>query len=621
MLSELMEKTGVKKACIVDDANDFIPQEQDLKSLSDEWNNFLDDIHLNDDLINALSSSIPCFDVGNFSIQDIDQSFIETLWKLKERFPTEISPVFESYNHTKTADKNYVNILKQTLEGNSFEVTTVGRDFLSAARDSHIIFIDLFLYIEQTKDNLDYTIKILKGLISERPNNPPIIVLISRSYRLPEYSERFRDECGIMESGFRFYKKIDLENTGKLLFCIKQLLDYYDDSNKILRFLNSWELHATKAVNDTVASLKKLDLLDHNMIHCLLLKEEGQSSASYFMDLFDTVLLHSFESQSDIIDSAKELNSINFDRVPIIQGLQKEPLQDLMFKSTFMGEQRCKIIDNDAIELGDIFKLIGNKSSKNDILEFYTDDDSVWLVITPSCDLVRNGVSNIGLLKGTLTKVSHDNWSTNTKINTPIIKLNGIPYSIKWDIKSFITYPKSFLQELLSKEVYCRIAKMREINALGLQQCFTADYSRIGQRAVLPSVFKSSIYLYYLNSEGEIVKFSIQDDSNGLFYVGSSNNKIVNFSQIDFENILSSLDGFNIEQSHSMSRKNIERIKNNPYILIEALEGGIEIGKSLKDIKDTTGEVIAKIIFGEPPQDTLKKLKAIGLIFIVNEFS
>lgn len=621
MLTELMEKTGVKKACIVDDANDFVPKEEDLKSLSDEWNNFLDDIPLNESLISALSFNIPGFDIDKFSIQDIDQSFIDALWELKEKFPNEISPVFESYNSTKTADKNYVKVLKQTLEENSFEVTTVGRDFSSAAEDSHIIFIDLFLYVDQTKDNLDYTIRLLKSLISKRPNNPPIIVLISRSYRLPEYSERFRDECGIMESGFRFYKKVDLEDKGKLLFCIKKLLEHYDDSNKILRFLNSWELHATKAVNDTVASLKKLDLLDHNMIHCLLLKEEGQSSASYFMDLFDTVLLHSFESQSDIIDSAKELNSINFDRVPTIQGLEKEPLQDLVFKSAFMGEQRCKVIDNTAIELGDIFKLNGNKTNEKDILEFYTDDNSVWLVITPSCDLVRNGISNIGLLKGTLARVSYDNWQTDTKINTPIIKIDGMPYSIKWDIKSFITYPKLFLQESISKGVYCRIAKMREINALGLQQCFTSDYSRIGQRAVLPSVFKSSICLYYLNYEEKLVKFSVQDDSKGLFYVGPSNNKIINFSHIDFENILSSLNSFDIGNLYSMSRKNVEKIKDNPYILIEALEGGIEIGKSPKDIRDTTGTVIAKIIFGEPDKDTLRKLKAVGLIFIVNEFN
>ena len=76
------------------------------------------------------------------------------------------------------------------------------------------------------------------------------------------------------------------------------------------------------------------------MVHKLLLDEEGQSSASYFMDLFDSVLLHNFESQTEIIDAANELNRIDFNLVPTIQGLQKEPLQDLVFKSVFYGNRK-----------------------------------------------------------------------------------------------------------------------------------------------------------------------------------------------------------------------------------------------------------------------------------------
>ncbi|MEF1242964.1 hypothetical protein QTO11_14585 [Vibrio campbellii] len=619
MLSELIERSGIKNACIIDDANDREPLLKDLTSLSDEWNNLLDDIPHNEDLINDITKKIPDFDIENFSMKSIDDQFVKTLWSLKDKYNDEIIPIFEAYESTKLSDNNYVNLLSNTLIENSFSVTKVGRDFSTEAQNADIIFVDLFLYLDQTEDNIEYSIRFLKEIIEKRGNKPPIIVLISRSHRLSEYSERFRDKCGIIESGFRIYNKSDLSNKNKLIFCIKKLLEHYEDSVKVLNFLNSWEKHATQAVVDTVSSLKKLDLLDHNMIQRLLLEEEGQSSASYFMDLFDSILLHNFESQSEIIKSAKLLNDIDFSKAPTIQGLQKEPLQDLVFKSVFMGTERCKINESDTIELGDLFKLKGEKTDENDLLQACTGEDNVWLVITPSCDLARDGIKNIGLLRGSLTRVVHNNWQTDTKINTPIIKIEGVPYSIKWDIKSFITYPKSNLQVMLTDNIYYRVAKMREVSALGLQQRFTADYSRIGQRAVLPSVFESSVYLHYLDDSSNLVQLEIQSESKALFYVGSSNKKVVNFSHIDFDNILYGLEKLDSELVHSQAKKNVQKVKSNPYILIEALEGALEVGSTPRDIKIERDVTLAKIVFGEVNQKYISKLKGVGLMFVVQE--
>ena len=182
------------------------------------------------------------------------------------------------------------------------------------------------------------------------------------------------------------------------------------------------------------------------MVHNLLLNEEGQSSAAYFMDLFDSILLHNFESQAKIIDAAIELNDIDFSSPPTIQGLQKEPLQDLVFKSAFMGTERCRLNEVDSIELGDIFKLSTHIDEVENLLQEEVNEDCVWLVITPSCDLIRCGIKNIGLIKGILKLVNHDNWITDTKTSTPIIKVDDDAYSITWDIKSFMTYPKDRFQ-------------------------------------------------------------------------------------------------------------------------------------------------------------------------------
>ncbi|PAX99844.1 hypothetical protein CKO50_19225 [Pseudoalteromonas sp. HM-SA03] len=616
MLADLIKQNGITKACIVDDANDNVPVLNDLTNLSHEWNNLLDDIPLNNELVLAISEGKKGFDIDSFSADDADDEFVKILWSLRTKFPTELSELFNAYESTKLADSRYVQTLKDILEESGFEVTTAGRDFNLAVEEADIIFIDLFLHLDQTEDNLKYSINILKDIVRKRIDNPPIIVLISRSNRLLEHGRRFRDECGLIESGFRIYKKVDLEDKNKLIFCIKKLLEHYKDSIKVLRFLNAWERHATNAVSETVSSLKKLDLLDHNMVHNLLLDEEGQSSSSYFMDLFDSVLLHNFESQADIVNSAQELNQIDFSLTPTIQGLQKAPLQELVFKSIFMGSERCKLNDKDSIELGDIYKLASAKSDENDFLQLETESDNVWLVITPSCDLMRTGIKNIGLLKGTLSKVSYDNWSSDTKSNTPVIYVDSDFYSIRWDIKSFMTYPKTHLKKLLNNDVFYRTAKMREVNALGLQQSFTADYSRVGQRAILPPVFKVSIQLAYLDSEMKLNIFSNQEASQGLCYVGPKKQKIVNFSHRDYENVLASLRSLNLECVHPLAKSNVQNIIENPYSLIEAIDSGVEVGNKYKNIS-TGGNVLAKILFGEPNEQELKALKGTGFVFIV----
>lgn len=621
MLAELMGKNGIKKACIVDDANDRIPVHKDMTSLAGEWDDFWDDMPQNEDLLHAISKKRAGFNLEKFSMDDVDDRFVETLWELKDDFPEELSGLFLSYESTKQSDLEYVQTLKSALEENTFEVTTVGRDFESVASSSDIIFIDLFLHLDQTKDNIEYSTEILKNIITHRADSPPIIILVSRSSRLSDYAEYFREECGIIESGFRIYKKVDLSNKNKLIFNIKKLIESYQDSIKVWKFFNAWEEHANNAVRNTVSSLKKLDLLDHNMIHNFLLNEEGQSSASYFMDLFDSILLHNFESQAKIIDTAITLNDIDFSSPPTIQGLQKEPLQDLVFKSAFMGAERCRLNEVDSIELGDVFKLSTHNDQVEGLLQEEPNVESVWLVITPSCDLIRCGIKNIGLIKGVVKQVNHDNWITDTKASTPIIKINSTAYSVKWDIKSFMTYPMENFQQLINDQVYFRVAKMREVNALGFQQSFTSDYGRIGQRGILPSVFKTPIELAYLDSNGNLVKLPSEHESQGTCYVGTKKNKdskIVNFSLPDHENILHALSHMDINSVNGHAKSNIRKLKENPYILIEALGNGVELSKkNLTDIKDNSNP-IAKIIFGEPEETNLKPLRSVGLLFIVS---
>lgn len=626
MIAELIESNEIKKVCIVDDANEEIPTKEDLSHFSDEWNVFLDDVEIHKSLVDIIKKHHPNFLDSSFNtLESIDDDLIETLWSIRNDFPEVLSQLFEAYESTKTADISHVETLKNTLEECGLDVQLVGRDFSDAVTQSDILFIDLFLYQNQTSDNLDYTSQILRDkILNTRQDNPPIVVLISRSERLDDLRESFREKCGLIESSFRIYKKSDLEDKHKLLFCLKKLISHYQDSIRVWRFLNSWEHLANKAVVKTVDSLKKIDLLDHCMVHKLLLNEEGQSTASYFLDLFDSVLLHNFESESELITKAKELNKIGFENPPSLHGLEKEPLQELMYKSSFHGEERWELTSPDTIELGDVFKVIPSPSGKfeNDYLVNQAKEDDVWVVITPACDLARDGIENISFLKGKIKKININNWNSKCNQTTPILKINEVAYSIQWNFKSFMTHPLIQVKELISTQTFSRVAKMRDVCVLGIQQKFTADFGRVGQRAAMPAVFNAEVKLAYIDTQGELIELNSPKIDNAICYAGPEEEKIVNFSLSGFDTIIQHIIDLKLENIAPHAKKNITDLKESPYDLIEILEYGINANKKITDIK-TSGipNPVAKLIncsFDALTPKEKKGMKSVGIVFSVN---
>src|SRR5205085_3014815 len=131
-----------------------------------------------------------------------------------------------------------------------------------------------------------------------------------RSNRIFDRRDNFRDEVGLVDSGFRILLKPDLREPGKLDRQLERLADSLPDTLKLARFFAALEDGIDDAAGRTLSVMRRLKLSDIAQIQQLLLDVEGEPAGSYLVDIFDRVLQHEIERDAAIIDAAIEVNDL-----------------------------------------------------------------------------------------------------------------------------------------------------------------------------------------------------------------------------------------------------------------------------------------------------------------------
>jgi hypothetical protein len=144
----------------------------------------------------------------------------------------------------------------------------------------------------------------------------------------------------------------------------------------------------------------------------------------------------------------------------------------------------------------------------------------VSLVLTPACDLVREGgASRVLLIAGKLSDLNAKSWNYKDEsvIRTPIIELtNGQRQWIKWDAKN--------LRMLLNLEIsdplgetgeYDVVLRLRESNALEIQQKVLSSMGRVGLVAHMPATFEVEVQISYLDIADVLQKLDTHQPFQG----------------------------------------------------------------------------------------------------------
>ena len=514
-LPKLLEESGIRKAVVIDDVFDAVPRPDELNEA--DWTIFFDD--LGDDGNTLLAKLHPGYEDASPGALRESQTFISVVWENRKNLPSSAcDPLFSEYETTNATERTRLDSLVTALENLGLTCTTIGRDPNEEAKEADLIIVDLFLGYQQSEDDIDRAVRRVKELVEDRIQNPPLIVLMSRSTRLQDKRNDFRDNAGLLGSTFRVVIKADLAVSGKLETLLRRLATHYKDAKRVAGFIHAWDSGLDQARKNFIKILRRLDLPDLAQIKALLLDFDGQMLGEYLLDVADRVLQYEIEGNNKTIEAAIELNNIDLDKYPAPHLAGSPDLQDLMHRMIYLHSDRLRLSEEDdkvQLQFGDVLRW------KNEDRAVFRDD--VSLVVTPACDLARNRVERVMLLSGKLESLEPKNWSYRANpVRTPIVILPDEDRKwIKWDLKNIKVLRWSELDALFDEpEKLSRIGRLREVYAIEIQQKMLADIGRIGQPANLPVSFPVDVSFFYVDTDSKAQKLNIEQIESAACHVG-----------------------------------------------------------------------------------------------------
>ena len=600
-LSKLLEENGIRKAVIIDDVFDAVPRPDEL--YEGDWSTFFDDLSEADR--EYLASLFPEYKETARSDLQVSQEFITVLWQNRKSMSAKplFEVLFKNYEDTNAFDQHRLNVLLTELEGLGLSCTTTGREPDNSAKEADLIFVDLFLGLHQSDDDMQHAIRLISDIVGERTQSPPLVILMSRSSRMPGKRDQFRDEAGLLGSIFRVVSKADLIEKGVLETLLIRLATHYEDAKRIAGFVSAWDSGLDRAQKNFIRILRRLDLPDLAQIRALLLDFNRQMLGEYLLDIADRVLQHEIEGDDNTIKTALELNNIDLDKYPAPHLVGSPDLQDLVYRMIFLHSDRLSLSEEEGkpqLRFGDVLRW-----KSEDGVTFY---DDVSLVVTPACDLVRNKVERVMLLSGKLKNLEPKDWSYRAdSVRTPVVVLpNEDRKWIKWDLKNINMLSWVELDRLqYEQRRLTRIGRIRELYAIEIQQKMLADIGRIGRPANLPVPFPVDVSFFYVDVDSIAQKLNVELVESATCYVGrDAASKPIHrlvLTQQTCDQIGKALQSMADDVVHSSARGSLAVVKRNQDFLTRFERGDITIPPNMgaeKKIPENNNEVHAVIIRG-----------------------
>ena len=590
-LKDTLTAKGVRKVALIDDAFDAVPLAADLGIDESEWIQFFED--LTDEDRGILDSKFSGFQELKADQLKEDNGFVAVLWRESPNLSgIGASKVFNRYREDHALDLKYLEALEKKLADLNLECVRCGRHLEDSVHSADIVFADLFMGSLQDESAFAVSAQAVKKIVSSRKGNPPLVILMSRSHRLKERRQSFRDDAELLEACFRIIQKADILNDDVLERTVLRLVLHRDESMKLAAFLFALETGIENAGKAAVGQLRKLSPSDHTQIQHLLLKEDGESLGAYLVDVFDALVLHELERDHTIVQTAKALASWNRDELPPPYIEDSKELQYLVYQVMFHHRERTLLSEAMPahVTFGDILKWVDESDGS---LNPNRDLTQVWLVITPACDLVREAPESILLVEGKLEALQPKNWVYgDNPIRTPVIVLeNDRRFRIRWDVKNLKTLNPTALGRLLAQRQGCRICgRLRYAYALEVQQKVLASLGRVGVLAPMPATFRVNLSVHLVGLEGDVFGVELAEllSHPSRIYVGRTGGLRLSICEDSCDAIMRALTNIDEAKVHVEARPLFSSIKSNP-LLLRTLESGLEApgvsDTSLKELK------------------------------------
>lgn len=532
-LAALLQERAIERALIVDDACDPVPRARDLAGQQGEWATF------NDDLSPDQRASIDLRYVAGaakpFAEKITDDNYVAAVWELREELGAVAEPLFESYLANQARDLDYVQKVRDALTALGLDCTERGREFADQAMTADVIVIDLYLGSAQDEEAFAASRALLRDALHPRRAEPPLVILMSRSTRLGQNRDIFRDDVGLLESGFRILSKKDLDQDGLLERQLERLAQHASETRKLARFFDSLERGVTDAASRTLLLARRLRLSDIAQIQHLLLDFEGEPTGSYLVDVFDRVMQHEIERDTDVIAAATALENFPTAEHPPPYVAGSADLQALVERMLTQNSERLQLRGSihSPVTFGDILRLPeAYAADRSAALKAWSETDNadeadrplaepldtapgeVLLVLTPVCDLLRDAAQRaprILFLVGSPAPMGRSDWLYGVDNRTVAITINGVMSWIKWNLKHVDTLSWVQLERAIACGKLEVFARLRESHALELQQRVLAGLGRVGLVAPMPATFPVVLEAFYCGHDYKPVPLPVEE--------------------------------------------------------------------------------------------------------------
>ena len=633
---ELLQANAIRNAIVVDDAYDRVPKAADIAMNLDEWNIFLDDL-TNED-VETLRLVYPAYESGTEDRLFLRDDFIACLWNGRDNFRAElIDPLFETYDFDSAHDLRFVQAVEAELGILNVAVRTVGREFVEDAASADLIVIDLFLGAQQTESDMRISLDGLAEVVKMRVESPPVIVLMSRSGRLMDQADAFRDGAKVFASGFRTIVKADIEKPGRLEQLVRELARHRRDSLKLNSFLLGWSQGVSGAMRRTEDDIRRLDLEDWAQIHDLLLASEGSSAGRYILEVLEFSFLHELESENAFLGVAVDLDTLDRAAYPPTTIAGSKDTLGLVAKTLYEHEN-CRQLEREQaspVGFGDIVGPIHGREFPEDSV-FSKLENAVLIAMTPACDLQRGDVERILFLVGETKGI--DAPATGSALlgfRTPILHLpDGKRVWVDWQRNHVLTLTKEEVHASIASDgnSMTMVARLRTANAVSLQQQLLSSLGRVGLVAPVPSTFPVQVTVYYPSGDGVLTSLRIGGGESivGVCYAGRRNSEKSASVALDSSHrydFLDSLDALGDDQFHNSSAPAISGARQASVVDL-LFSRGVRFdpeASGAQQWKESVGGEdlsLGRIVYGKPVSEvitTRAKIIRAGLVLEIRD--
>jgi hypothetical protein len=586
-LNELLSTRGIDRALIVDDGYDNAPTAADVSGDQGAWANFIADLAIHHDAVEAAFpgyANIPTDDLVN------NDAFVQALWNARGRLDEAAwLELFGQYERDVSGDKAFLADLENGLGQLGLAINRAGRGTQIDNGNVPLLFVDLFLGGAQDGAAMDSSIRRVRELLKGREEDPPLVVLMSRSDRLNLNREHFRSETGLLGAMFRVSSKGALIADGGLAHLLTRLAHHREDGRRLAAFLSAWDRGLEAARRSFIDRVRCLDLPDYAQIRDLLVTFEGQPLGSYLLDVFDRVLQFEIEADAGTIAAAREVSKVDLTQylAPHIAG--SPDLQALVYRTVYQNPARLEVlttINGIHLAFGDLLTPV-EAAPGGDL-----SGQPVLAVMTPACDLVRPGCRQVLMVAGEMRSLGPRDWKYRGETRTPIIVVPGSNgaddrrYWIAWDLRKFEVWsPEEVKKKLDRGGSHRRLIRLRESVAVELQQKMLADIGRVGQVAHMPATFPVDVELQKVSADGTwtVVDLPALMRDGGVCFEGRSadsgpNVRLV-ISEEACQQITAHIATINDEGVPQDARQALARLKASPAFA-SMLESGLDITKA-----------------------------------------